>query len=248
MPQDFVSLVKSLIFSPKSTLMRILRFSALYVILLLSFAANAQVSIGIKGGPDFARMLNIVEGSDGSSGITKLNSGTVTQFYGGIFADIPLDKKKMFYLRPGVNYVGAGGSTNPTGNYYNPNGFEPLTKYNLHYIDIPVEFVYSPGFDWGRPFVGFGFYTGLLVNGTIKGPDGSRPAMIGSDENDDFLRSDIGYAFTLGLATKVGFMFGLDYQHGLTRILPDGTEQSNQVKLQTRNSIFGLHVGWIFKL
>jgi hypothetical protein len=229
--------------------MRILSFLFLYFFLLLSFTTHAQVSIGIKAGPDFARFVNAVEGNDGSGGITTLKSGTVTGYYGSLFVDIPLDSGKNFYLRPGVEYVGTGGSTDPTGNYYKGNGFLPSTKYTLHYVDVPVEFVYSPGFDWGRPWIGIGLYTGALVNGTIKSQDSSsKSVLIGSKPTDNFQRVDFGYTFTIGLATKVGFLFGIDYQHGFLRIVPDGNEQTQQARLNTRNSVWGLHIGWIFKL
>ena len=230
--------------------MRILSLTLLCFFLALSITARAQLSIGIKGGPDFSRILNAVKGNDGSGNIALLNSGTITQFYGGVFLDIPLDSGRgtMFYLRPGIDYVGAGGNMNPQGNYYNPNGFTPSTKYTLHYVDIPIDFVFSPNFDWGRPWIGLGFYGGILVNGTIKGPgNSSQAAIIGNNANDNFERFDLGYTFTMGLATKPGFLFGFDYQHGLFRIVPPSTG-NNLPRLQTRNSVWGFHVGWIFKL
>src|SRR5580692_6282966 len=179
--------------------MRILKAIFFSFLLLLSFTTYAQVSIGIKAGPDFARFINAVKGPDGSGNISTLNSGTVTQVYGTVFVDIPLDTGKNFYLRPGIEYMGAGGSMNGTGDYYNANGFTPNTKYTLHYVDVPVEFLYSPGFDWGRPLVGFGFYTGELVNGKIKNAYGSsNSVVIGSNSTDNFQRFDFGYAFTIG--------------------------------------------------
>jgi len=249
--QYFVNLDKALTFDPKLALMRILRSIILYFFLLLSFTTYAQVSIGIKAGPDFARFVNAVEGDDGNGGsnITMLKSGTVTQFYGGVFADIPLDSGKMFYLRTGVEYVGAGGSMSPAGDYYNANGFLASTKYTLHYVDVPVEFLYSPMFDWGRPWIGVGLYSGVLVSGTIKSQDSSsKTVMIGSKANDNFGRYDFGYTFTIGLATKVGFLFGIDCQHGFLRIVPDAKVQSQEFRLNTRNSVWGLHLGWVFKL
>lgn len=228
--------------------MRILASASLFSLLLLSFTTNAQVSVGIKAGPDFARFVNAVQGNDGSGNIATLKSGTVTGFYGGVFVDIPLDSGKNFYIRPGVEYVGAGGSMDPTGDFYNANGFQASTKYTLHYVDVPVEFLYSPGFDWGRPYIGLGLYTGALVNGTIKSHDNpSQSIVIGSKPDDNFARYDFGYTFTLGLATKLGFLFGLDYQHGFLRVVPSsGTGQ--QSRLQTRNSVWGLHIGWVVKL
>ena len=222
--------------------MRILNAIFLCFLLSLSFTTHAQISIGIKGGPDFSKFVNAVRGNDGSGNISTLSSEAITQFYGGLFVDLPLDSGKNFYIRPGVNYIGAGGKMNGTGNYYNANGFVPNTKYTLHYVDVPVEFLYSPGFDWGRPYVGFGFYGGALVSGKIKNPDGSSQSIkIGGSSTDNFEGADFGYTFSIGLATKVGFMFGIDYQHGFTRIVPDAVQQ-------TRNSIWGLNLGWVVKL
>jgi hypothetical protein len=229
--------------------MRILSSALLYFFLLLSFTTHAQVSIGIKGGPDLSRFVNVVEGNNGN-GISTLSSGTVAQLYGGVFVDIPLDSgSKMFYIRPGIEYIGAGGNMNPTGDYYNANGFLPSTKYTLRYVDVPLEFLYSPGFAWGRPWVGVGVYTGALVSGTIKTQGGSsQSVLIGNKSNDNFQRYDFGYTFTIGLATKVGFLFGIDYQHGLMRVVPDSRVQAQQGRLNTRNSIWGFHLGWVFKL
>lgn len=239
---------KALIFKSKITLMRILASVCLSFFLVLSFTANAQISIGVKAGPDFSRLVNAVQGNDGSGNISVLKSGTLTQWYGGVFVDISLDSGMGLYLRPGIDYIGTGGSMNPNALYYNPNGFQPSTKYSLHYVDLPLEFVYSPGFGWGRPWFGFGFYTGVLVNGTIKTQGGSStPVLIGSKSDDNFQRVDFGYAFTLGLATKVGFLFGIDYQHGLVRVVP-GSSGTSLPRLQTRNSVWGLNVGWVFKL
>jgi hypothetical protein len=222
--------------------MRILKAIFFSFLLLLSFTTYAQVSIGIKAGPDFARFINALKGNDGSGNIATLNSGTVTQVYGTVFVDIPLDSGKNFYIRPGIEYMGAGGSTNGTGDYYNGNGFVPNTKYTLHYVNVPVEFLYSPRFDWGRPLVGFGFYGGTLVNGTIKTQGApSTSVKIGSNSTDNFQRTDVGYTFTIGLITHVGFLFGVDYQHGFTKVIPDGVQQ-------TRNAVWGLHVGWVVKL
>ncbi|HVS97070.1 MAG TPA: porin family protein [Puia sp.] len=217
--------------------------------ILISFSTRAQITIGIKGGPDFARLNNAVQGDNGGGSISQLSSGTLTQFYGSVFADISLDSGRPFYIRPAVGYIGAGGSMNPTPVYYNSNGFHPSTKYALQYIEVPVEFVYSPRFDWGRPVVGAGFYSGVLVSGTIKSQGSpSRPVLIGDKSNDDFQRLDFGYTFTLGLITKPGFLFGIDYQHGFSRIVPDVSEQGVQPRLPTHNSVWAVHLGWAFKL
>jgi len=230
--------------------MRILGPGFLFLSLLFSLTANAQISIGIKGGPDFSKLVNAVQGNDGSGNIGVLKSGTLTQYYGGVFVDIPLDTmSKMFYLRPGVEYIGAGGSMNPQGDYYNANGFQPSTKYLLHYVDVPLQFIFHPGFAWGGPLIGIGPYAGVLVNGTIK-PQGSssESVMIGNKATDNFQQFDFGYAFTIGLALKGGFQFGFDYQHSLIRIVPTAQIQPSETRLATHNAVWGIHVGWEFKL
>jgi len=229
--------------------MRILGSIILFFLLTLSFCTQAQISIGIKGGPDFSRMTNAVNGDNGNGAIAVQGSGTITQIYGSVFVDIPLDSGKMFYIRPAVEYVGAGGKMNGDGDYYNSNGFQPSTKYSLRYVDVPVEFVFSPKFDWGRPWLGVGLYGGALVSGTIK-PDGgaSQSVKIGNASTDNFEPVDFGYTISMGMSVKPGFLFGFDYQHGFTPIVPSGAGGNNQVRLQTHNSVWGLHIGWLFKL
>lgn len=234
---------------PKLALMRILGSIFLCFLLLVSFTSDAQISIGIKGGPDFSRFTNAVNGDNGNGDIAIQSSGTVTQVYGSVFVDIPLDSGRFFYIRPAVEYVGAGGKMNGDGDYYNANGFQPSTKYTLHYVDVPVEFVFSPKFDWGRPWIGVGLYGGALVNGTIK-PDGgaSQPVKKGNDPTDNFEPVDFGWAFSMGMTVKPGFLFGFDYQHGFTPLIPSGAGGNSQARLQTHNSVWGLHIGWLFKL
>ena len=230
--------------------MRILGSIFLSFLLFVTFTSQAQISIGIKGGPTFSRFTNAVNGDNGNGDIAIQSSGTVTQVYGSVFVDIPLDSSgKMFYIRPAIEYVGAGGKMNADGDYYNANGFQPSTKYTLHYVDVPVEFLFSPKFDWGRPWIGVGLYGGALVNGTIK-PDGgaSQAVKKGNDPTDNFEPMDFGYVFSLGMTVKPGFLFGFDYQKGFTSIVPAGAGGNTQTRLKTHNSVWGFHIGWLFKL
>lgn len=232
------------------TLMRILGFLVLFSFLSLPLTTHAQVSISVQAGPDFAWLVNAVEGSNGSSTITTQKSGSITQFYGAVYADIPLDTAGgLFFLRPGIEYLGAGGQMNANADYYNSNGFLPSTKYSLRYVDVPFQFVYSPAMDFGRPWIGLGLYGGALVGGTVATQGGSsQPVKIGNNAADNFKRFDAGYTFSLGLTTKSGFQFGATYQHGFVRAVPDARLNSSQSRLLTRNSVWDLHVGWVFRL
>ena len=218
------------------------RVIVLNFFVVLSFVTKAQLSIGIKGGPDFGRLLDAEEVYTGSGGTEQLNAKSRTFFYGGVFADIPLSKANMFYLRPQLEYVGAGGQT-PLLLDYSGNAISLSTKYSLHYIDLPVQFLFSPTLGIIKPWVGAGLYGGVLLSGTAKeGTNSPNHLLIGSQSNDDVERYDFGYTFTAGLSLKWGFLVGGDFQQGLKRISsPSG---SGGPTPNTRNSVLGVHVGY----
>jgi len=219
----------------------------LCLFIILSSATTAQVRVGIKAGPDFARLLDAAEGYNGSGSTTLLNTGSRTYLYGGIFADIPLGKGKenVFYLRPQLEYLGAGGQL-PLITDFNGNAIVLPTKYSLHYIDLPVQFLFSPTLPIGKPWIGAGLYGGVLVNGTAKYGNNSTDLSIGNKDNDAIERYDFGFSFTAGLTLKCGILIGGDFQQGLIRVSPPspfGAPRPN-----TRNAIGGVHVGYEFTL
>jgi hypothetical protein len=222
---------------------------ALCLFIILSTAASAQVSVGIKAGADFARLLDAVEGYNGGSSITLLNTNSRTYLYGGVFADIPLGKGKenMFYLRPQLEYLGAGGQL-PLITDYNGNAIILPTKYYLHYIDLPVDFMFSPTLPIGKPWIGAGLYGGVLVNGTAKYGNTSNDLSIGNKPGDGIERYDFGFSLTAGLTLKCGILIGGDYQQGLIRVSPPSPYGPSAARPNTRNAIGGVHIGYEFTL
>jgi hypothetical protein len=216
----------------------------LYLFIILPSAATAQVRVGIKAGPDFARLLDAVEGYNGSGGTTLLNTDSRTYFYGGVFADIPLGKgeENMFYLRPQLEYVGAGGQL-PLITDYNGNAIVLPTKYSLHYMDLPVQFLFSPTLPIGRPWIGAGLYGGVLVKGTAKYGNTSNDLSIGNKPSDGIERYDFGFSFTAGLTLKCGILIGGDFQQGLIRVSPPSPSGTSAPRPNTRNAIGGVHIG-----
>jgi hypothetical protein len=219
----------------------------LYLFIILSSAAIAQVRVGIKAGPDFARLLDAVEGYNGSGSTTLLNTDSRTYLYGGIFADIPLGKENMFYLRPQLEYLGAGGQL-PLITDYNGNAIISPTKYSLHYIDLPVQFLFSPTLPIGKPWIGAGLYGGVLLNGTAKYGNNSTHLLIGNNDNDAIERYDFGFSFTAGLTLKCGILIGGDFQQGLIRVSPQSPYGTSAPRPNTRNAIGGVHIGYEFTL
>jgi hypothetical protein len=227
--------------------MPIRRLITLYLFVILSSAASAQVRVGIKAGPDFARLLDAEEAYTGSGGNILLNTNSRTSLYGGIFVDIPLGKGKenMFYLRPQLEYLGAGGQL-PEMVDFNGNLLAAATKYSLNYVNLPVQFLFSPSFPIGKPWIGAGLYGGVLVRGTAKYGNSSQDLSIGNKDNDAIERFDFGFSFTAGLTLKCGILIGGDFQQGLIRVSPPSG--ASAPRLNTRNSVGGVHIGYVFPL
>jgi Outer membrane protein beta-barrel domain len=217
------------------------RLSFVLGLIFMLFTAHAQVTVGVKLGPDFSRLLDAEEGYSGSGSTVKLNTQTRTFFYGGIFLDIPLGKADNFYLRPQLLYTGIGGQLSQIVDY-NGNQIAPNVKYSLNYLDLPLQLLYSPTLAFGKPWIGAGLYAALLMSGRQKDGNTSSSLSIGDSQNDDIKRTDFGMSFTAGLTLNCHILIGADFQQGLTRI--DPPVQSGSPRLNTRTSVWGIHVGY----
>ena len=200
----------------------------------------AQVSIGLQTGADFPKISNLLQGYNGSGGTVSRNSQSLTRFYGGFLADIPLDKRQQFILRPSLLYLGAGGAT-PEITDFNGNALALPTKYYLEYVQLPIQFLYSPTLSFGKPWIGGGVYESALLSAIIRSSATSGDLNIGSAKNDDIKRFDFGYIASAGFTFKFGILLGVDFQQSLTTIVPNPSSGESTV----RNSIWGVHVGYI---
>jgi hypothetical protein len=221
---------------------------AVTAILLLFFTTSRaqvepQIKFGIDAGADFSRLSNIVQGFSASGGTVAKNSQSLTCFTAGAFVDIPLGKKDQFILRPGLRYLGAGGKT-PDLLDFNGNLISAATTYTFNYLQLPVQVLYSPSLSFGKPWIGGGFYSGLLVSATAKSNQGSGDLKIGSSANDAVRRMDYGFVATAGLTLKCGVLIGADFQQSLRGIVPNTSSGAKKVK----NSIWGLRLGYTLNL
>jgi hypothetical protein len=211
------------------------------LIFLVLTTAHAQVTFGVKLGPDFSRLLDALEGYNGNGGTVKFNTTIRTDFYGGVFVDVPLVKTDNFYLRPQLLYMGMGGQT-PELLDYNGNAIAVKTQYSLNYLDVPLQLLYSPTLTFGKPWIGAGLYAGMLLSGTQKSGYNSSSLLIGDSQNDDIKRYDFGFNLTAGLTLKCHVLIGADFQQGLTRINPPA--EPGSPRPNTRTSVWGIHVGY----
>ena len=213
--------------------------------LLLPFTTNAQVRLGIEAGPNFSQLLNAVKGFDASGSAVTMNSQAITQFFGGVFADIPLGKKQLASFRPALQYFGAGGEIQQRLDY-NGNLLVPETKITLNYIQLPLQLLLTPPMPFGKLWVGGGFYEGVLLSGKSATQSGSESLVIGNKQNDQVKRFDLGFTLTAGVILKPGVVLGADYRRSLGTIDPplSGTD----LKLGTRNSVWSIHLAYEWKL
>lgn len=223
-----------------------------YRILTLAFCfflsvAHAQVKIGVEAGPDFARLLGAGYGSYYYSQYISPNTQTLTRFYGGVFADIPLEKQARFLLRPHLLYLGTGGKF-PQRFDFNGNLLYYAFTYKLNYIDLPVQLLYSPSLSFGKPWIGGGLYYGVLLNGKIITPQFTERMLIGGDPyHNNARRFDAGFNATAGMTLKCGAMIGVDFQQGLKSISYTNRQDFGGPR-GTRNSLWRVHLGYEWRL
>lgn len=219
---------------------------ALCALIVFYSPANAQAKMGIEAGPAFPRLLDELRGNNAYAQSVQPNTQSVVRFYGGFFADIPLGKKEIFTLRPRLLYMGGGGEV-PAMTDYSGNLLVPHIIFSLNYIDLPVQLLYTPSFSFGKPWIGAGLYPGILISGTAQVQGASQSLNIGSQSNDDVKRFDFGFNATAGLAIKGGVLIGVDFQQGLVSIAPPPPSYSGNPRLNTRNSMWGVHIAYEWK-
>lgn len=221
------------------------------LLLLLTFATSAAFAqiptIGIKGGVNFATLSasgqenNVVAGTNLQS-----SSGNVTSFNIGVFADL---KFGNFSLQPAVNFTGKGGIFDgATGLLPDGSTSQVHSKYNLYYIQVPVNLVYHIPVVIGEIYIGAGPYGSSAVHGKLKQTavntkngsfGGSQDIKFGNNA-DEIKRMDYGANAIAGIRLKGGLLFNINYDLGLTNILPDADGN----KMKTR--VLGISAGFAF--
>lgn len=226
------------------------KLSSLLLLTTSSIATFAQLPvIGIKGGANFATLTssgtaaNMIAGSN-----VYANSGSVTSFNVGVFIDVKLGH---FSLQPAVNFTGKGGTFNGfTGTFPNGSKSEVTTKYNLYYVQVPLNIVYHVPFVVGEFYIGAGPFVGMGVYGKKKlsadnNNNGTHTMISSSDkitfgDNGDIRSDEYGADAIAGIKLKGGLLFNLSYDLGLSNIAPDALGN----KFKTR--VCGASVGFIF--
>jgi hypothetical protein len=216
----------------------------------LSISVFAQLpSIGIKGGVNFATISGSGTENQTVAGTNLIaHSGSITSFNVGVFIDV---KMGHFSLQPGVNFTGKGGTFNGvTGQLPNGSISTVDSKYHLYYVQVPVNVLYHVPFVVGDFYIGAGPYVGLGVYGKHKqsadnNNNGTHTYFSSDDkvkfgDTEDIKPYDLGGSAVAGIKLKGGLLLSLNYDLGLSNILP-GADGRN---FKTRT--LGVSVGFVF--
>jgi hypothetical protein len=222
-----------------------------FFFLSISLVGFAQApTIGLKGGLNFATLQGSGTENNTVAGTNSIaTSSRITSFNIGVFVDVKLGH---FSLQPGVSFTGKGGwfygytGTLPNGSISNIS-----SKYEVNYIQVPVNLVYHIPFVIGEVFVGAGPYVALGVNAkrvlnADNINDGQHTYLVKSDkikfgdEAGDISPTDVGATGLAGIKLKGGFLLTLNYDLGLANILPPADGRT----FKTRT--FGASIGFAF--
>ncbi|SDD92505.1 outer membrane beta-barrel protein [Niabella drilacis] len=227
---------------------RILIIICLLVFPGLFFSVEAQVRWGLRAGVNFTNVSAVKNGK-------PLNTGIRTGFKGGADAAIPLGR--LFRLEPGLLFSTKGYK----------NGEAVKINANACYLELPVNFIYSPEVGSGNLLLGAGPYLGYGLGGRWKTPgvnSGSdfRTEMKGNlqfandTKMDDYYYIAPGSSFTYGRPVDAGVNFLAGYelsgnlalrlegQLGITDLAPKVEGQTTKDHL--KNVGFGISAGYKF--
>jgi hypothetical protein len=199
---------------------KVLLSAAALFIAGLSFG---QAKFGIVAGPSFSSFTSKTAGD-------KETSDLLVAFRGGFTADIPLADE--FYIQPSLLYSGKGGKETTE-----ILGRDVTLKTKLHYINVPVNFMFKPEVGSGNLILGVGPYFAYAVGGK----SGDNDIEFGNEDGDGLKRFDSGGNLQFGYEMKSGLNFTLHAEMGFINLVPDGDNDNS-----TRNNSFGVSVGYKF--
>lgn len=220
-------------------------FFTIVTILILTMPAISQTtSLGLRGG---LNMQNI-NGKDISGDALEMKM--IPGFHIGLVVDVPIATD--FWFQPGLLFSTKGAKSD--GDFL---GLGYSTKYNLSYIELPLNLVYKPILGDGHFFIGFGPYIGYAISGKATFEVGSltteqditfeKEFNSSSDQDDwaSFKRLDYGGNLFFGYQFDFGFSVQLNTQLGLAAINSENLSMTDS-KATFRNTGFGLSLGYNF--
>ena len=195
----------------------------------MDYGTMPTTTFGVKVGPSFSSMTSKVGGD-------KNTSDMLVGIEGGVYANIPI--APQFYVQPSLMYEGKGGKESSDG---------VDEKVHLHYLTLPVDFLFKPEMPNGSGawIIGVGPYFGYGLSGKVKSDGETGDINLfdegGADGDAALKRFDAGANVQLGYEMVNGFNIGLNANLGLVNIANGGDSDNS-----TRNTNFGITLGYTF--
>ncbi len=203
------------------------------------YGVMPTTTFGIKAGPSFSSMTSKTNGE-------KNTSEMMVGVEGGVYANIPI--APQFYIQPSLMYEGKGGKET-----YEDNGVSRKFKTRLHYLTLPIDFLFKPEMPNGSgawiigvgPYLGYGISGKSKLSGAVGDFEGSssfdpfKEDVMGGDPTLN--RFDAGANVQLGYEMANGFNIGLNANLGLINLQKNGDNDNS-----ARNTNFGVTLGYTF--
>lgn len=191
-------------------------FLPLLLGLLLATASNAQLRLGIIGGPHSAKVIetNDIPGWDST---TKPYYLKRNGFNIGVIGEIPLNTSNRLFFQPAILYVSKGRSYQ---RYFDTTVIDTdtlqlETALNTNYIDIPLNITYKLRFGKKNSFmISAGPYLSFFYNGkfTTESLVAITDTTVSFKKNEQGIQvgkgTDKVKTFDFGINARVGFEFG----------------------------------------
>lgn len=202
-----------------------------------------KVRYGLKAGINFTKIA--ITGQEYQDD-EKDDAKNITSFQFGAYADVPLSTS--FSIQSGVILNGKGGEIqlSEANTQLGPPTVTGTIKYELMYIEIPVNAVYRIN----SFYLGAGPYAAVALSGKYKSELTS--SLTGQTENEerdiklrdhrdaDLKRTDFGINFLAGYELKNGFNLGINYGIGLSNLNPSRGTYNDQ------NRVASIILGFAF--
>lgn len=196
---------------------------------LFSEAQNTR--FGFTGGVVFANYNSKMDGE-------KDNANSRIGITGGVLVDIPFGEH--FSIQPALNFVQKGIKDEQTF-----GGVTEKTSLNINCIEVPLNFLFNASGNTGNFFIGAGPSFAIGISGKVKYDDGtnslSEDLKFGNSDDADIKSLDLGANFITGYCFPNGLMLAVNYNRGLSNLLP-GTAADNGT---LKSNYFGIKLGFI---
>jgi len=207
----------------------LMRLLVVIIVLTTTLESFAQIKFGVKGGLNYANMLD------------KNNNRTYSDDYQakigfnlGVTAEYSISEK--FAIEPGLLFSTKGYKLENSG----------ITgSVNLNYLEVPINAIYKIEFSNAKILIIAGPYLGYAVSGKMKASEPVLGVNEDSKEQKVVIGTDIkplDFGLNIGAGVEIkDITVSLQYGYGLANLT---LHSENDAKL--KNRVLGISIGYKF--